>query len=107
MSMPDDNEGLRLHVDGVQAGYGPVTIIRDMTLRLQSGTITALLGAEWCREIDNVQGDSGIDSCDRRSDPAKWRSISPLGLVGGEHSTAFSWLRRVEVFSRRCPSTTI
>ena len=44
MSVPNDNEGLRLHVDGVQAGYGPVTIIRDMTLRLQSGTITAVLG---------------------------------------------------------------
>jgi ABC-type branched-subunit amino acid transport system ATPase component len=44
MSGPENTEGLRLHVDAVQAGYGPVTIIRDMTLRLPAGTITALLG---------------------------------------------------------------
>ena len=84
MSVPNDNEGLRLHVDGVQAGYGPVTIIRDMTLRLQTGTITALLGpngagkSTTCKAIvgliPTTEGRILLNGVDLSGRPCWWRA---------------------------------
>jgi ABC-type branched-subunit amino acid transport system ATPase component len=91
MSVPDDNEGLRLHVDAVQAGYGPVTIIRDMTLRLQTGTITALLGpngagkSTTCKAIvgliPTIEGRILLNGADLSARPCWWRAQQGVFLA--------------------------
>ena len=91
MSAPDDNEGLRLHVDAVQAGYGPVTIIRDMTMRLQTGTITALLGpngagkSTTCKAIvgliPTIEGRILLNGVDLSARPCWWRAQQGVFLA--------------------------
>jgi ABC-type branched-subunit amino acid transport system ATPase component len=85
MSGSGGEEGtLRLHVDGLQAGYGPVTIIRDMTLGLEAGTITALLGpngagkSTTCKAIVGlipaIQGRILVNGVDFSARPCWWRA---------------------------------
>jgi ABC-type branched-subunit amino acid transport system ATPase component len=84
MNSSANNEVVRLHVDAVQAGYGPVTIIRDMTLRLQAGTITALLGpngagkSTTCKAIvgliPTTEGRVLVNGIDFSSRPCWWRA---------------------------------
>ena len=91
MSVPNDNEGLRLHVDAIQAGYGPVTIIRDMTLRLQTGTITALLGpngagkSTTCKAIvgliPTIEGRILLNGVDLSARPCWWRAQQGVFLA--------------------------
>jgi ABC-type branched-subunit amino acid transport system ATPase component len=91
MSVPDDAEGLRLHVDAVQAGYGPVTIIRDMTLRLRTGTITALLGpngagkSTTCKAIVGLIPATGgrilLNGVDLSARPCWWRAQQGVFLA--------------------------
>jgi ABC-type branched-subunit amino acid transport system ATPase component len=91
MSMSDDNDGLRLHVDAVQAGYGLVTIIRDMTLRLRPGTITVLLGpngagkSTTCKTIvgliPTIEGRILLNGVDLSTRPCWWRAQNGVFLA--------------------------
>jgi len=91
MSAPNDDKGLRLHVDAVRAGYGPVTIIRDMTLRLQTGTITALLGpngagkSTTCKAIvgliPTIEGRILLNGVDLSARPCWWRAQQGVFLA--------------------------
>jgi ABC-type branched-subunit amino acid transport system ATPase component len=84
VSTSGNNEAPRLHVEGVTAGYESVTILRDMTLRLEPGTITALLGpngagkSTTCKAIAGlipvVEGRILVNGVDFSTRPCWWRA---------------------------------
>jgi ABC-type branched-subunit amino acid transport system ATPase component len=91
MTASAQDEAVRLHVDAVQAGYGPVTIIRDMTLRLQAGTITTLLGpngagkSTTCKAIvgliPTTKGRIVMNGIDFSARPCWWRAQHGIFLA--------------------------
>jgi ABC-type branched-subunit amino acid transport system ATPase component len=91
MNAPHDSDTIRLHVDAVKAGYGPVTIIRDMTLKLRPGTITAVLGPNGagktttCKAIigliPSLEGQILVNGVDFSPRPCWWRAQHGIFLA--------------------------
>lgn len=91
MTTSSDNEAICLDVEAVRAGYGPVTIIRDMTLRLRAGTITALLGpngagkSTTCKAIvgliPTTDGRILMNGVDFTARPCWWRAQHGIFLA--------------------------
>jgi ABC-type branched-subunit amino acid transport system ATPase component len=82
---------VRLNVDMVRAGYGAVTIVRDICLQLQAGTVTALLGpngagkSTMCKVIVGIlpttAGRIELDGVDITLQPCWWRAGRGLFLA--------------------------
>ena len=54
------NTGPLLSVDGLCAGYGPVPVLRDVTLSVQAGQIVAVLGANGAGKTTLLRTLSGL-----------------------------------------------
>jgi ABC-type branched-subunit amino acid transport system ATPase component len=90
MNEPSNGDAV-LHVDAVRAGYGPVTIIRDMTIKLHAGTITALLGpngagkSTTCKAIvgliPTLEGKILVNGVDVSLRPCWWRAQHGIFLA--------------------------
>jgi ABC-type branched-subunit amino acid transport system ATPase component len=82
---------IKLKVDAVSAGYGPVTILRDMSLELAIGSVTALLGpngagkSTTCKVIAGLlpaaSGRIDLDGVDITDRPCWWRARRGLVLA--------------------------
>jgi ABC-type branched-subunit amino acid transport system ATPase component len=86
-----DDEHILLELHHVRSGYGPVTILRDMSLALQEGTVSALLGpngagkSTTCQTIVGLIPTTGgrieLDGADITGQPCWWRARQGIFLA--------------------------
>src|SRR3954449_12801417 len=49
-----------LEVEGLEAGYGPVTVVRDLTFSVEEGQVVAILGANGAGKTTTLRALSGV-----------------------------------------------
>lgn len=57
---PQESNGWALEVDGLSSGYGQTTVLRDVSLRVAAGEITALLGSNGAGKTTLLRTVSGL-----------------------------------------------
>jgi len=49
-----------LEVEGLEAGYGPVTVVRDLSFRVEEGQVVAILGANGAGKTTTLRALTGV-----------------------------------------------
>ena len=49
-----------LEVEGLEAGYGPVTVVRDLSFSVEEGKVVTILGANGAGKTTTLRGLSGV-----------------------------------------------
>ncbi len=49
-----------LEVEGLEAGYGPVTVVRDLSFTVDEGKVVAILGANGAGKTTTLRAISGV-----------------------------------------------
>jgi branched-chain amino acid transport system ATP-binding protein len=49
-----------LEVEGLEAGYGPVTVVRDLSFRVEEGKVVVILGANGAGKTTTLRALSGV-----------------------------------------------
>ena len=68
-----------LRLDGVHAGYGDLTAVRDVTLAVEAGEIVALVGSNGAGKTTTLRAISGLVPLRRGAVALEGRSIGGLG----------------------------
>jgi ABC-type branched-subunit amino acid transport system ATPase component len=85
------NDSIRLEIDGMCSGYGPVAIVRDVSFALRKNTITTLLGpngagkSTTCKSIVGLlpltTGGISLDGVNITARPCWWRAQAGIFLA--------------------------
>ena len=49
-----------LEVEGLEAGYGPVTVVRDLSFEVEEGKVVTILGANGAGKTTTLRALSGV-----------------------------------------------
>ena len=95
MNDPAGRDGLLLDVRQASFGYGPVSIVRNLTMSVRAGEVVALLGANGAGKTTTLLGIAGVLPCSAGSvtwlgrdgkAPLHVRARRGLGFVPGEQA---------------------
>jgi branched-chain amino acid transport system ATP-binding protein len=65
-----------LEVEGLEAGYGPVTVVRDLAFSVEEGQVVTILGANGAGKTTTLRALSGVARASGRAD------FDGAGLIG-------------------------
>jgi ABC-type branched-subunit amino acid transport system ATPase component len=78
-----------LEVEGLEAGYGPVTVVRDLSFEVEEGKVVTILGANGAGKTTTLRALSGV---------ARGLMLRPRLMLLDEPSHGLSPLITREVF---------
>ena len=79
-----------LVIENITSGYGPVTVLRDVSLRVGEGEIVALLGSNGAGKSTLLKTVVGLLHPSKRADPRRRRRRREHGDRAHRRSRAWS-----------------